>query len=101
MYHNRTDGDTLRVGGSSEAGGVATSSNMRNAWDPCRHHEDCSSWSCGLAMVALASSIANPLFLLDLRQESCLGLIDPAPPSPSSTAAHAVHEPRSTDHGAP
>src|SRR5262249_23020916 len=27
----------------------------------CRHHEDASSWACGLAMIALASVIASPL----------------------------------------
>ena len=32
------------------------------AGDACRDYEDCSSWSCGLAMVALVSLIASPLF---------------------------------------
>src|SRR5262245_24193485 len=27
------------------------------------HHEDASSWECGLAMIALASVIASPLFV--------------------------------------
>jgi hypothetical protein len=27
------------------------------------HHEDSSSWECGLAMIALASVIASPLFV--------------------------------------
>jgi hypothetical protein len=32
------------------------------AGDACRDYEDYASWSCGLAMVALVSLIARPLF---------------------------------------
>jgi hypothetical protein len=32
------------------------------AGDACRDYEDYASWSCGLAMVALVSLIASPLF---------------------------------------
>jgi hypothetical protein len=32
------------------------------AGDACRDHEDGASWSCGLAMVALVSLLASPLF---------------------------------------
>ena len=31
--------------------------------DSCNHHGDCSSWSCRLAMVALASLVASHLFV--------------------------------------
>jgi hypothetical protein len=32
------------------------------AGDACRDYEDYALWSCGLAMVALVSLIASPLF---------------------------------------
>ncbi len=60
------------------------------SWASYRHHEDSSSWWCGLAMVALASSIASPLSVLILHRAPLYRLFpsetlgDCALPSPNT-----------------